>query len=333
VALAVSGSQIARGKSWRDLLAVAARLRFEWHDIRAQLDATGHYNVELAREFPFNIRLFRYSSRHFTRGATWHERLELFLPLDGQVNVRMGEQLVKLGAGDLLVVDNMKPHHVVDHPGFDARVVVISFLPEFAYSLGSPTHDHTFLLPFYSKSERHAQLVRRDDPCAPEIHGVIARLLTSYFLHAPRRYREAACKAWFLVLLHELAERFYDREVERSEFLRQRQLATRFEKLFTHLHRTFAEPTSVAAAARIVAMSKAQFTRRFRQVAGMSFVAYVTHVRVAEAARLLKQSDLTIAEIANQVGFADQSYLGRCFKKALGLTPHDFRRGVTCPRK
>ena len=80
-------------------------------------------------------------------------------------------------------------------------------------------------------------------------------------------------------------------------------------------------------------MSKAQFTRRFRQVAGMNFVAYLTHVRVAEAARLLKQSDLTIAEIAARVGFADQSYLGRCFKKAFGVPPYEFRCGSGCPGK
>jgi transcriptional regulator GlxA family with amidase domain len=134
-------------------------------------------------------------------------------------------------------------------------------------------------------------------------------------------------------LLHELAERFHDREVERSEFLRQRQLAGRFERLFTHLHQTFAEPITVAAAARLAAMSKAQFTRRFKQVAGMNFVSYVTHVRVAEAARLLKHSDFTIAEIASRVGFADQSYLGRCFKKAFGLTPREFRCGEICPTK
>ncbi|HEX5175948.1 MAG TPA: AraC family transcriptional regulator, partial [Chthoniobacteraceae bacterium] len=277
-----------RRRSWGELAAIAARLRFESHDIRSQLDATGHYAVELAREFPFNIRLFRYTSRHFTRGPTWHEQLELFLPLDGRVDLRMGEQTAQLAAGDLLIVDNMKPHHVVDHPGFDARVVVISFLPEFVYSLGSPTHDYTFLLPFYSKSERRVQLVPHDDPCAEKLYRVIGQLLASYFLHAPRRYREAACKAWLLVLLHELAERFHDNEIERSEFLRQRHLVRRFEKLFSHLHRAFAEPISLSTAARLAAMSKAQFTRRFRQVAGMNFVAYVTHVRVAEAARLLK---------------------------------------------
>ena len=61
----------------------AARLRFEPHDIAAQLDARERYAVQLTEEFPFSIKLFHYTSRRHTRGATWHERLELFLPCDG----------------------------------------------------------------------------------------------------------------------------------------------------------------------------------------------------------------------------------------------------------
>jgi hypothetical protein len=128
-------------KAWKELMRVVDRLRFEPHDIAAQLDGRRHYAMELSEEFPLSIKLFRYTSRRHTRGATWHERLELFLPIDGKVRFRMGEQEVELQRGDLLVVDNLKLHHVVDFPGFNTRVVVISFLPEFVYSLGSLPHE------------------------------------------------------------------------------------------------------------------------------------------------------------------------------------------------
>ena len=137
------------GAAFAGLREMAASLRFEPHDIAAQLDTRGCYDVPLDEEFPLLIKLFHYTSRRHTRGATWHERLELFLPLDGPARFRMGEQEVELQAGELLVVDNLKLHHVVDFPGFNTRVVVISFRPEFVYSLGSPSHDYAFLLPFY----------------------------------------------------------------------------------------------------------------------------------------------------------------------------------------
>jgi AraC-like DNA-binding protein len=62
-------------------------------------------------------------------------------------------------------------------------------------------------------------------------------------------------------------------------------------------------------------------------VAGRSFVSYLTHVRLSRSVRLLKESCLTIAEVAYQVGFSDQSYFDRRFKAAFDQTPRDFRLG------
>ena len=145
-------SRAAAGSEAFDALrAACGQLRFERHQIAAQLDAHGHYEVELDREFAFYVRLFHFRSRRFTPDRTWHEQLELFLPLDGPARLRMGEHRVELVPGDVLVVDNLKLHNVEDFPELDTRVVVLSFLPEFVYSLGSPSHDYAFLLPFYSQ--------------------------------------------------------------------------------------------------------------------------------------------------------------------------------------
>ena len=64
--------------------------------------------------------------------------------------MQMGEQEVELQPGEILVVDNLTLHMTVDFRGFESRVIVVSFLPEFVYSLGSPSHDYFFLLPFIS---------------------------------------------------------------------------------------------------------------------------------------------------------------------------------------
>jgi AraC-like DNA-binding protein len=204
-------------------------------------------------------------------------------------------------------------------------VIVISFLPEFVYGLGSLSHDYTFLLPFYAKVERQLHVVRRADPCSALIYEALARLLLSFHPPEPRPFRESSCKAWFLVLLQQLAERFHESEMHQWEFTRRRRLAERFQRLLAQVDQHFAERFTVGQAARLVGMSKAQFTRQFKQASGTTFVAYVTHIRLSQAARLLKSPDLTIAEVASRVGFSDQSYFDRCFKRAFGQTPREFR--------
>ena len=49
--------------AWKALLAACAKLHFEPHDIAAQLDARGRYEVALTPEFPLSIKLFRYTSK------------------------------------------------------------------------------------------------------------------------------------------------------------------------------------------------------------------------------------------------------------------------------
>lgn len=314
-----------KSPAFRQLLTVCDGLKFEPHAIAAQLDARGHYEVELTPEFPLCIKLFRFSSRQHTRGQTWHERLELFLPLDGPVRFRMGDHLVPLGAGDLLVVDNLKLHHVVDFPGFDTRVVVVSFLPEFVYSLGSPSGDYTFLLPFYSKMDRRPHVLHPRDETSPSVLAAAARLLETYFGRDERQFVQAGCKAFLLELLYHLARHFRASDMLRWEFMRQQQRSLRLKRLFDHIQAHSADKLSVSTAARLVAMSPAAFMKAFKQVAGMTLVSYLNHVRLARAAQLLRETDRSIADIAAETGFSDQSYFDRRFKKSFGMAPKTFR--------
>jgi AraC-like DNA-binding protein len=320
-----SNSPDVRMNAWQELLSLAAKLRFEPHDIAAQLDARGHYEVKLDEEFPLLIKLFHYTSRRHTRGGTWHERLELFLPLDGPARFRMGDQDIELRRGDLLVVDNLKLHHVVDFTGFDTRVVVISFLPEFVYSLGSPSHDYAFLLPFYSKLERRPHVLRQADAAATGAHQALARLLDCYFAGPKRAFYQAGCKAYLLELLFHLAGQFRSSEVLKWEFMRQQERSLRLKKVFDQISAQPAEKLSVASAARLAGMNTAQFMKTFKQVAGMTLIAYLNHVRLANAARLLRETSRSIAEIASETGFSDQSYFDKRFKRAFGQTPKEFR--------
>ncbi len=318
-------------KAWQKLLSTLERLRFERHDIASQLDGRGQYAVALDEEFPLLIKLFRYTSKRHTRGATWHDRMELFMPLDGPARFRMGDQEVELQRGDLLVVDNLKLHHVVDFPGFDTRVVVISFLPEFVYSLGSPSHDYAFLLPFYSKVERRPHVLRAGDGAASSVQVALARLLECYFAGAARPFHQAGSKVFLLEVLYHLAGHFRSSEMLKWEFMRQQQRSLRLKKLFDHITAQPAGKLSVSAASRLVGMSAPQFMKNFKQVAGMTLVAYLIHVRLANGARLLRETDRSIADIADASGFSDQSYFDKRFKKSFGESPREFRAHQIAP--
>lgn len=77
--------------------------------------------------------------------------------------------------------------------------------------------------------------------------------------------------------------------------------------------------------AKHVCVSYHHISKIFNSLYNESFNIYLNQIRIEHAKILLKNTDKSIGEIAEQVGFTDQNYFGKTFKKFTGLTPRDFR--------
>ena len=67
------------------------------------------------------------------------------------------------------------------------------------------------------------------------------------------------------------------------------------------------------------------FSRQFKEEMGENFSVYLTLYRLERAQELLNRTDLSIAEIANRVGYANPGYFTRIYKKYRGITPEQAR--------
>ena len=82
---------------------------------------------------------------------------------------------------------------------------------------------------------------------------------------------------------------------------------------------------SVSSIADYFDFSDDYMGRMFKKHTDVSLVSYITHIRLNQACRLLKNTRFTIAEIAQLVGYSSSNYFCRVFKKQLNTTPNDFR--------
>jgi AraC family transcriptional regulator len=85
-------------------------------------------------------------------------------------------------------------------------------------------------------------------------------------------------------------------------------------------------PPPLVALATVADVHPAHLSRAFRQYYGCSIGEYLQTRRVAEACRLLVESDTPLAAIAADVGYHDQSHFTRLFRSRLGVTPGGYRR-------
>ncbi len=106
------------------------------------------------------------------------------------------------------------------------------------------------------------------------------------------------------------------------------------EKTIKIVEQNFEDPQfSVENLADEVNMSTSQLNRKLNALVAQPAGRFISSLRLQRSADLLKQNAGTVAEICYKVGFNDQGYFGRVFKKQFGVSPSTYRKKipeVTC---
>ena len=122
------------------------------------------------------------------------------------------------------------------------------------------------------------------------------------------------------MLLQEVAEGFTN-----AMFYEKDKGNTYIRKALRFIADNYFEHLELAAVADFVQLSPSYFSTLFHQVVGMNFREYLCSVRVEESKRLLLSTEFSLADIAVSVGFPDQSYYCKVFKRVVGISPGKFR--------
>lgn len=97
-------------------------------------------------------------------------------------------------------------------------------------------------------------------------------------------------------------------------------------KSFAYIQDHFAEEISVDQIAQAAGASIRTLQRRFKSTLGRTVKQELNAVRIEEVKRLLRRTDLTLTEIAEQTGFCSEYWMGYVFKNQTGLPPGAYRK-------
>lgn len=86
----------------------------------------------------------------------------------------------------------------------------------------------------------------------------------------------------------------------------------------------YCKDISLSDAARYLNVNKSYLSRLFRQKTGMTLVDYLTKIRIENAIKLIKNTNLRIYEIAEKVGYENVEHFSRVFKKRVGVSPKEY---------
>lgn len=101
------------------------------------------------------------------------------------------------------------------------------------------------------------------------------------------------------------------------------------EKIKSIVQNRFTENINVAEIAEEVSLSVPYLCMVFKQETGETINDYITRLRVRKAKELLKNPDIKLCDICNEIGYSDPGYFSKIFRRSTNLSPSEYRRNVT----
>jgi signal transduction histidine kinase/DNA-binding LacI/PurR family transcriptional regulator/AraC-like DNA-binding protein/ActR/RegA family two-component response regulator len=99
-------------------------------------------------------------------------------------------------------------------------------------------------------------------------------------------------------------------------------------KVMAYLHENFAQPVSREQLAQYATVSERHLNRCFMQETGTTPLTYLNRYRIQQARKLLEEGLLSVTEVMGQVGFSENSYFTRLFRREVGVSPSAYKKGA-----
>src|SRR5580704_13427215 len=114
--------------------------------------------------------------------------------------------------------------------------------------------------------------------------------------------------------------------------LRRRLAEDRILRSIRYMRDNLAHPITLKDCAQSAGWSEAHFSSIFRRQTNLAPIRYLTRLKIHRACELLKTTDLSMQEIAREIGFEDQFYFSRLFHRHLRMAPTAYRREFSLTR-
>ena len=261
---------------------------------------------------PYSVRVWQCDNY----GAHWHSNIEIYVCLQGQLDIEVEGTDYPLTIDDVLIVASNESHEIIcDHPNTAAAVIA------FGYNLLGSSHSE-----MQNVSFEHTFFNLGDETISEKILRPLSQI-KDILLDAKE---ESVAQDWEIrsclyAIAAYLSTHKHTRKVSKERQARAKQLENMYG-VMNYIAKHYREQITVDDAAAIAGYGKFYFCRQFRETTGMTFHRYLNYYRVSMACQYLEDASVSTAIIAERAGFASAKMMSRLFREILGITPTEYRK-------
>ena len=260
--------------------------------------------------FEKKTRDFYYRNDHngrypLTYGAHVHYHVEILYMKEGNTSVLVNSDRYNVKSGDLLIMFSNQIHSYSDvtpHPKYELFILNPDLVPEFAKALSAGEPE----CPVIFGAKDHPRLMSLID-------------ILSGCNDFPLSIRETLMKGYLLSFFGEIFNTITLKTTKNDENRALRQLVN-------YCSQNFRNEISLSELEENLHLSKYYISHLFSNRLGVKFNEYINSLRIIEACRLLRSTDMNITEVAYTSGFGTLRTFNRAFMRQMDVSPSAYRK-------
>jgi AraC-like DNA-binding protein len=253
----------------------------------------------------------------------WHEVVEMVYVPEGSLKVGVNSEIYTMNSKDILLISSGDVHYFVSQPKQVRRLILhfdMSFLEALSLSARNKRFAEVLLTPRKSPNQAN----NTPDQVHRLLEEQITKIIEEY--NGKKEGFKIALKARFYDILALLLRYVPMQAYTLQQQDRRWDRLGRLENVLSYVEQNYCSEITLKEISSVANFSAYYFTRFFKEATGMTFGKYINNYRVEKAARLLKNSNDQITEVAFKSGFGSIKTFNRVFNQIKGCSPSFYKK-------
>lgn len=274
--------------------------------------------------FPFAFYHLDYDPDTTILDMHWHSELEFLTVTEGAGVFYLGESEILLSAGECLIIGGGTLHRGYTAPGRNCSFNAFVFDPKLVVNSEQDRIRIKYIDPVLLELRRGFPLISPSGIAERQILKSLTYI--SNLAEAKDLLFELAIKTELLKTFGNLYRIIIEKDREINSLITESPRTGNIKEALSYIHNHYKENISLEDLASAAGMSDSHFSRTFKSLVTKTPIEYLHYYRINCSVFLLKETNLPLLHIAQDVGYESVSYFIRRFQNIMKCTPRWYRK-------
>lgn len=264
-----------------------------------------------------------HSFSHMEALCHWHEDVEFLLPIKGHISYHVNDKDFFIEEGDAVFVNSKQMHYGYSSDGSDCRYICIVFKPSLIST--NSYLAQKYISPIVEDYNIPQLPLSKDNPQHKKIISSLKEIYQLY--HHQEKGYELLSISMLSSVWAELYEILYN-TISNVDYSISNDISIQ-KQMVSYIYDNYTEKISLNDICRSGGISRTKCCQIFKKYLNKTPIEFLNSYRLENSINLLRDTSLSITEIAYNCGFNNLSYYSEIFKQYKGCTPNEYRTTIS----